>query len=112
MRLHKDVARLLADHGYDLVISRTTGTYNSATGIVETTITSQETFRGLFINYNLSDIDGTAVQNTDRKLLLRADTQTSIPEPGDKVGSDVTIIQVQKIQSGDTIIGYVCQTRG
>lgn len=112
MRLHKDVARLLGDHGYDLVISRTVGNYNSATGVVETAITSQETFRGLFINYNLSEIDGTTVQSTDRKLLLRADTQTLTPEPGDNVGSDVTIIQVQKIQSGATIVGYVCQTRG
>ena len=112
MRLHKDVARLLKDHGYDLVISRTTGTYNPATGKVETTITTQETFRGLFVNYLSEDIDGTSVLATDRKLLLRADTQSMIPEPGDKVGSTVSIIRVQKIQSGDTIIGYVCQTRG
>jgi len=35
-----------------------------------------------------------------------------VPETGDFVDNEVRILDVRKIQSGATVIAYICQTRG
>lgn len=113
MRLHKDVARLIQTHGYALTFSRTNsgGTYSTTTGIVTGGSTVTYTGRGVFVDYAYEDIDGTTIQADDRKLLIRATDLGQVPEIGDRVDG-VQIIRVQKMQSGATVIAYVCQTRG
>jgi hypothetical protein len=114
MRLNRDVTRLLATHGYDLTLKRVKvgGTYDTTTGTVTGGATSTATIRGVFIDYNEQDIDGTNVLADDRKLLVQADGLTLVPEVGDFVDDEVRIERVRKIQSGATVIAYICQTRG
>lgn len=114
MRLNRDVTRLIATHGYTLTLKRVKvgGAYNTTTGVVEGGATSTGTIRGVFINYLEQDVDGTNVLADDRKLLVQADGLTLTPETGDFVDEEVRIERVRKIQSGDTVIAYVCQTRG
>lgn len=113
MRLAKDIARLIQTHGYALTFSRTNngGTYSTTTGIFTGGNTLTYTGRGVFVNYAQEDIDGTSVEADDRKLLLRATDLVQVPQIGDRVDG-VQIVRVQKIQSGATVIAYVCQTRG
>lgn len=114
MRLNRDVARLLATHGYDLTLNRVKvgGTYNTTTGAVTGGSTLTATIRGVFIDYNEQDVDGTNVLADDRKLLVQADGLTLVPEVGDFVDDEVRIERVRRIQSGATVIAYICQTRG
>lgn len=110
MRLNKDVAQLLRTHGRDLTLTRTNsnGTYNTTTGAFGGGSTVTYAGRGVFINYVEEDIDGTTVQADDRKLLLQSATK---PENGDRV-ENIQIIQVRTIQSGTTVVAYICQVRG
>lgn len=113
MRLHKDVAQLIQTHGYALTFSRANsgGAYDTATGTFTGGTTVTYTGRGVFVNYAFEDIDGTSIEAEDRKLLLRATDLGQVPQIGDRVDG-VQIIRVQKMQSGSTVIAYVCQTRG
>lgn len=114
MMLDRDVARLLATHGYDLTLKRTQdgGTYNTATGAVTGGTTTTETVRGMFINYMEEEVAGTSIEADDRKLILQARGMTMVPDTGDLVDDEVQILDVRKIQSGATVIAYICQTRG
>jgi len=114
MRLDKDVTRLLATHGYDLTLSRRLdgGSYSTTTGKVSGGTTTTETVRGMFINYMEEEVNGTSITADDRKLILRAQGMTMVPETGDFVDNEVRILDVRKIQSGATVIAYICQTRG
>lgn len=114
MRLDRDVTRLLATHGYDLTLSRRLdgGSYNTTTGKVSGGTTTTETVRGMFINYMEKEVNGTSITADDRKLILRAQGMTMVPDTGDFVDGEVRILDVRKIQSGATVIAYICQTRG
>lgn len=113
-RLHKDVERLLATHGYSVSFSRVQsgGSYDTATGDVTGGSTLTWSGRGVFVNYRDEEVNGTSITTDDRKLLLQAVDLDTVPEPGDVVDSTVQVINVQKLQSGSTVIGYMLQTRG
>ena len=114
MRLDRDVARLIDRYGYGLTLKRTNsgGTYNAATGTFGGGSTLTEAVRGVFVNYMEEDIDGTSILADDRKLLLQARGMTLTPESGDTLEDTVQIVNVRTIKAGETVIAYVCQTRG
>lgn len=114
MRLDRDVEKLIDRFGYDIVLKRTNdgGSYDPATGTVTAGETTTATVRGVFINYNERDVDGTSVLMDDRKLLLQARGLTMVPETGDTLDDEVQIISVRTIKAGSTVIAYTCQTRG
>lgn len=114
MRLNRDVTKLLATHGYALTLKRLKvgGSYDTTTGAVTGGTTSTATIRGVFIDYNERDIDGTNVLADDRKLLVQADGLTLTPEVGDLIDDEVRLERVRRLKSGDTVIAYICQTRG
>lgn len=113
-RLHKDVEQLLETHGYSVSFSRAQsgGSYDPATGTVTGGSTLTWTGRGVFVNYRNEEVDGTSITTDDRKLLLQAVDLTREPEPGDTIDGTVQVLNVQKMQSGSTVIGYILQTRG
>ena len=113
-RLHKDVQRLLGTHGYSVTFSRVGagGSYNATTGKVSGGSTLTWSGRGVFVNYREEDVDGSSITTDDRKLLLQAVGLTREPEVGDFVDSTVQVLNVQKLQSGSTVIAYMLQTRG
>lgn len=114
MRLHKDVKQLINTHGYDVSFSRAQsgGAYDPSTGTVTGGTTLTWTGRGVFINYMDEEVNGTSITTDDRKLLLQSVGLTRAPEVGDLVDSAVQVLDVRKIQSGSTVIAYICQVRG
>jgi len=114
MRLHKDVKQLLKTHGYAVSFQRVQsgGSFDPATG----TVTGGETLtwsgRGVYINYMDQEVNGTSITTDDRKLLLQADGLIRAPEPGDIAVGVGQVLDVQTIQSGATVVAYVCQVRG
>jgi hypothetical protein len=131
------VTHLLRERGETLSVARSGGpqTYNAATGTMTGGTPVQGTFRGVFINYEDKDVDGTHVQMTDRKLLIDAlSSETTLsPTRGDTVSGTVTdavldgegavvtppsitggvvIERVRSIAPNGTPIAYICQVRG
>lgn len=113
-RLHKDVKRLIGTHGYAVSFSRAQsgGSYDTETGIVTGGEELAWGGRGVFVNYRDEEVDGTSITTDDRKLLLQAVDLSTEPEVGDIIDSTVQVLNVQKLQSGSTVIGYMLQTRG
>lgn len=114
MRLHKDVQRLLRDHGYTVSLSRAQsgGTYDPATGDVTGGSTLTWNGRGVFVNYKDEEINGTSITTDDRKLLLQAVDLTRAPQTGDLIDGVGQVIEARTLQSGSTVVAYVCQVRG
>ena len=114
MRLHKDVQQLIATHGFDVSFSRAQsgGSYDPSTGTMTGGTTLTWSGRGVFINYMDEDVNGTSITTDDRKLLLQAVGLTRAPEVADLVVGVGQVLNVQTIQSGSTVVGYVCQVRG
>ncbi len=110
--LDDDIAYLLDEHGVDLTLTRIAGSaYDPSTGLMGAGSTQTFTIRGVFINYREEQIDNTSIRADDRKLLIRGKGLTTAPKIKDRVGG-VEILDVRRIQTGTTIVGYACQTRG
>ena len=110
----EDVAFLMAEHGYDLTLTRagTGGAYDPVTGtITGAGAVTTAVVRGVFIEYESQRINNTTILADDRKLLLQAKDIPVEPEIGDKVGTMRIVGPVRKIQSGDTVLAYTAQTR-
>lgn len=110
--LRDDVAILLAEHGKTMTVTRiASSTYNPATGVMSAGTTQTYTIRGVFINYNEEQINGTTIRADDRKLLIQAKGLTATPQIGDRV-EGVEILTVRRLESAATTIAFTCQTRG
>lgn len=117
--LAKDVIRLLAEHGYDLVLHRTVGgVYDASAGKPTGGSAATQNLRGVFVNYKLKERMQETIVDGDRKLLLSAkyagEALAMPPKVKDQVtgkGDPVTLVDVQSIVSGDSIVGYICQAR-
>ena len=109
-----DVAFLLAEHGYDLTLTRagSGGSYDAETGtITGGAADATYSIRGVFIEYRAEQINNTTILANDRKLLIQAKGIPVAPQIGDNVG-DVRIVgPVRKIQSGSTVLAYTAQVR-
>jgi hypothetical protein len=114
MRLHKDVKQLIKTHGYAVSFSRVqaSGTYDPASGTVTGGSTLTWSGRGVFVNYMDEDVAGTSITTDDRKLLLQADGLPRAPEVSDLVTGVGKVMDVRTIQSGATVVAYICQVRG
>lgn len=111
--LAEDVAFLLAEHGYDLTLTRQVpGAYNPATGLMGAATTATHTIRGVFIAYEQEHINNTTILADDRKLLIQAKGIPVVPKMGDTIGDVQIVSPLRKFQSGDTVIAYTAQTRG
>ena len=115
-----EIRTLLNTHGYDLTFRRTVeGSYNPATGTTGGSSNSDETVRGIYLRYTAEEIDGTAVQRGDRKLVISAVSATGAslsktPQSNDKFigeGNEVKAVMIQTIKSGASVIAYICQVR-
>lgn len=113
-----DLKFLVDGHGALVTFrSRTAGVYNPATGTVSHT-NSDATVKAYFGNYMLSEIDGTSIVSGDRKVVLNTFDTSGVainePEIDDQIigqGDTVTIVGIQKIFSGGTLVCYICQVR-
>lgn len=114
MRLHKDVQNLITTHGYAVSFSRVQsgGAYDPATGSVTGGSTLTWSGRGVYVNYMDEDVNGTSITTDDRKLLLQAVDLVRAPEVGDIAVDVGQVLDVRTIQSGSTVVAYICQVRG
>lgn len=119
-QMQQDVVALLRDHGYNLTFRRPNsgGSYSTATGTITGGANSDETVRGIFLNYTASDTDGTLVQRGDRRAVIAATYNgtaiSKIPQIDDELRGEaeaVRIVSIQTIKSGSSVLAYVCQAR-
>ena len=109
--LEQAVVRLLEKRGSDLSFTRQVGgSYNAQTGTVTGGTPTTIPFRGVFINYDDRNIDGTLVQTGDRRLLVSATSIGSPPAQGDVV-SGHRVVNVRAIAPKGVAIAYTCQVR-
>lgn len=109
------VAGILDEHGRTMTHVRAAsgGTYDPATGSITGGTGFTSTLRGVFIDYNAREIDGTTVQVGDRKLLVKAEGLANAPKIDDIVDGAVKIVApVRTFQSGTTVLAYTCNVRG
>lgn len=115
----------IAVHGYDVTFRRPSsqrGTYDDSQGIVVSGTgegDDDETARGVFLNYNLRDRLGDFVERGDRLFAMAPTYQgsalTKTPKVGDEIrgeGDSQTVVEVQTIKGGSTVIAYLLITRG
>lgn len=109
--LADDVDFLLEDAGYDLTLTRLTGsTYNTTTGTMSAGTSANHTIRGVFINYRNENVDGSVIRAGDRLLLVRAAGAPVTPAIGDTVDG-VRILDVRTIAPNGVAVAWSCQTR-
>jgi hypothetical protein len=109
--LAEDVAQLLLDHGSDLSLTRLTpGAYSPSTGQMSAPTITTHTIRGVFINYNLRNVDNTVVRMGDRMLLVSATGSATAPVMDDRVDG-LAIVDVRTIAPNGVPIAWICQAR-
>lgn len=107
---------LLAEFGQTIVITtQTAGTYSPTTG-TSTVTTATQTGRGAIFEYTNGsrDIDGTLIQQGDKKLLLSAVGITA-PQMNDTLvanGKTWTIKGIKETNPAGSIVMYECNLRG
>ena len=105
------VTNLLQKFGSALTLTRTAGaTYNPATGTMSAGTPTSFTVRGVFINYQDANVDGTVIRMGDRRLLVSPQGSTTVPAIGDTVDG-MQIIDVRTYAPNGVAIGYACQAR-
>jgi len=115
------VTSILRRKGFTMPLrKREQSAYNVAEGGYVASGLQTFEFTGVFINYNQEEIDATTVLSTDKKLLIDADSLSTIPAVGDIVQGTVVQDQVQggfKIESireiapNGSVVAYTCQVR-
>ena len=101
-----DLLNLVRDFGETLTLRKVTtaGTYNPATGTVDSSVTTDYSVKGYLYNYNV------VVRGT-RKCVISALDLAAIPDFDDLIigsGDTVKITSVMSLFSAGTAIGYIC----
>lgn len=106
-----DVADLLEDFGQDLTLTRAGApTYDPATGVMSNAAGTTVSVRGVFVDFNHMNVDGTVVRAGDRRLLITAAGATGTPALGDTV-SGLKVINVRTFAPNGTVVAWDCQMR-
>lgn len=112
MSLLSHVTNLINDKGKTLTLRKVTeGTYNPATGSVSNTTADTSTY-GMMLNFKDQDYDGTIIQRSDRKVVLRVDGV--VPEIQDQIiegGDTYRVLNVRTIEEAGTDIVYILHVR-
>lgn len=106
-------SRQIDDKGRSVGVTyKTDGTYNAASDTLSGDTTSTVTVRCLFIEYQQTQIDGSAIRDGDKMVLIAALGNTK-PRTGDIIddGQKYTVINVKEVKPGDTVVLYKVQVR-
>lgn len=113
-QLKSDVSGTLLDHQYPVTFTRplASGTYDVDTGTVVNATPDSETAYGVFVSRKTSrGVDGSLSLNT-RVFLMNPDGLSKEPVDGDELTKDgvtAKISSVRKVQSGSTVVLYICE---
>lgn len=91
-----------------------TQTANSGTAYDPTRVDTDHTVNVALLNFKTSEIDGTVIQQGDKKAYLSTDDLTVVPVPGDKLNAnseDHRVMMVEPINPGGTVVVYKLQVR-
>ena len=109
-----DLLNLVRDFGETLTLRKVTtaGTYNPATGAVDSSATTDYSVQGYLYNYNVGVIGGNdEVVRGSRKCIISALDLAAIPDFDDLIigsGDAVKVISIVSLFSAGTAIGYIC----
>ena len=109
-----DLLNLVRDFGETLTLRKVTsaGTYNPATGTVDSSTTTDYSVQGYLYNYNVGVAAGNdEVVRGTRKCVISALDLDAVPDFDDLIvgsGDAVKITSVMSLFSAGTAIGYVC----
>lgn len=113
MSLIECASQLIDEEGRSMTLRRNTvGAYDPATSSANVTYVDT-VVKGLFINYNSKEVDGTQVQSGDRKVILKG-KNTNPPGLGDQIidGSNKgAIVNVRTVEEKGSAVIYTCQVR-
>lgn len=106
----------IADKGRTVsLVYKTQGTYNPATGTFSGQTSTTQSVKMLITNFNKTEIDETLIKSGDRLGLLAPQTDlTRAPKTADKVTDNsetFTIVGIEEIKPGDTVLLYKLQLR-
>jgi len=109
--LARDTALLMRDFGSTLTLTRPgVGAYNPATGKTAAATPTSFTVRGVFVNYEDKNVDGTVVRAGDRRLLVSTQGSSTTPAIGDRVNG-LQVVDVRTIAPRGVAIAWACQMR-
>lgn len=113
-----DLQKIVNKFGRVLTIEGGTSTYNPATGTVTSSADTPVQIKGYVYNYQSEEIDGSSIQQGDRRVLFGPkDTDGDLiskPQEGSTitgVGDEVSIVRVDEILVGPQTACYICQVR-
>lgn len=113
--LYGSALGLLTDMGEPMTVSRVTpGAYDPATGSTGTPTTTNFAGQGRLGNYSDMTVDGTIIQQFDRRVTFVAVPQDFVPKIGDRllVGADVYgIINLKPREIGGNWVCFTMQAR-
>jgi hypothetical protein len=105
-----DLLNLVRDFGEDLTLRKvtTSGSYNPATGQVDSSATTDYSVTGYFYNYETLNVD--QIRKGTRKCVISA-LEGYIPDEDDQLignGDTVVITAVTTIFSDGNAVCYIC----
>ena len=113
--LQDDIAALLDTHGTSVTFRRVSeGAYDPSTGSTAAGSTDDETAVVYFANYRGVELQQSNIERGDRKAYVKAAGLSKSPQTGDQFVGEaetVSVVDAQRIQSGTTLIAFLCQVR-
>lgn len=109
--LYASALSLLTDFGEPMTISRVTpGAYNPATGLTGTPTTVNYPGQGRLGNYADVAVDGTIIQQFDRRVTFVAVPQDFVPQIGDRLIVGATTYAIINLKPREIGGNWVCFT--
>lgn len=109
-----DADELLSEFGQSMTLSvKTSGTYDPATGTSSVSSTNY-TVTGAVFDFPAKAIDGTLIQQGDKKVIVSCSGLIVVPDITDTltIGSTVhNIVNVKALEPGGTTVIYTLQVR-
>lgn len=108
------IARALSNHGRYMTLRQImTQTYDPATGVAPDTDTDVTVF-GIVTAYKDREIDGTRIEQGDRRVVLQGSGLEAVPVEGDRIidGTDnYTVMNIKKYDIDGSPFAWVLQGR-
>lgn len=100
----------ILDKGQSALLKRSTTTYNPATG-ENVQVTTNTAINVVKDNFAKSEVDGTIIQTSDIKLLIDGSVEVFADDVIEISGVDYAVVNVDKIEPGDTLVYQEVQVR-
>lgn len=114
--LRQGVGALILHMGKTITVTRLTeGNYDADAQTISGSTTTSTSVRAALLPYRHHEIDGTRIQNTDKKLVMEIGALAAAPKAGDTIvdGADsYTVVDDAKVYEASGVhLAYVAQVR-